>query len=220
MTRQPTRHIAGGQTVSKTVTATLTSGNPGDAVTAGLQLSTADGTCDTAGSACSGSDSDTIAAPVSAKEWITNPSFETNITGWIAYNTSGTLARVTTDAYDGLASAQVLRTAVGAGIAGLSSKTHWVGSTVAGTPYTASAYVRPGTTGQSYIMLLKEFNSSGAAVGTTKTTLTATSTAWQQLRVTYTAAGSGNYLVISLYASNLATNDGFRADLLSITSPN
>ncbi|MCA2212301.1 purple acid phosphatase family protein [Jidongwangia harbinensis] len=160
--------------------------------------------------------------PVPVQEWISNPGLETDLAGWSGRHgpaASVTVGRVTTGARTGRA---CVRVAAGRGANNLSSgfkdQPRWVRRTVAGTRYTASVWVRPGSVGQQVVVRLREWTSGGAAVTDRTGTLKAVTTGWQQVSVQVKAVKSGGSLSLAVYAKDLDAGEWFLADDLSLTS--
>jgi uncharacterized repeat protein (TIGR01451 family) len=208
--------VAGGTPAVRTVTATLGSGTAGDPLVATAQLQDTGDVCAAPGSSCSATDTDSVAG---TRQWVTNQSVETDLTGWTGpWNSASRITRATTDGYDGTASVQVAR-ATGTGAAGVNSKPQPVTATTAGTPYTASAQVKGKVAGEVIRLLLKETTPAGATVGSKVVALTVRDTAWHPVTLVYPAARSGDRLTFSVYCSNLPAAGWFRADAMSLTSP-
>jgi hypothetical protein len=160
--------------------------------------------------------------PVPGKQWIGNSGLETDLAGWGGRHgpaASVTVARVTTGARTGRA---CVRVAAGPGAKNLTSgfkdNPRWVRRTVAGTRYTTSAWVRPGSVGQEVVVRLKEWTSGGVAVSDRTGRLKAATTDWQQVSVQVTAVKSGGSLSLAVYAKDLDAGEWFLADDLSLTS--
>lgn len=210
--------LPGSESLSKTVVATLSSGNPGASVQAQAMVTTADSSCQTIGGVCSATDTDTIPNPLT--EWVTNPSFETNMSGWAAYSKTGTATRTTADFFDGIASARITRTSTDTANPGIRSQTHWVTSSVAGKAYNAGVWVRPGTTGQKLTFQIKEVDANGTIYATKNFVAAPTSTGWLNIRGSLTAVGNGHEIYLNLFCTNLPIGAWFDADLFSLTSQN
>lgn len=211
--------LPAGQSVTKHFTVQASGVQPGGTMVSSVNLRGDDPACTASGSVCYVVDTDTM--PSAARQWLTNPSFESNTTGWANYNTSTLLSRITTAGQDGVASLQVTRTATGSGVAGVTSKPASVASVVAGTTYTGTVWLQPQVAGQSVTVELKETNSAGTLVQKASTVATLSSPgSWQKVTLTYTAKTSGDQLYFNVYGGNIATNNWFRVDNLSLTTPN
>lgn len=158
--------------------------------------------------------------PPATTQWVTNQSVETGLTGWKGFwNAASVISWATTDGYQSSHSVQVARTS-GSGAAGFNSKPKPVTSTVAGKPYTASVQVKGKATGQVINLIIKETTSGGATVASKTVSVKLANTGWNALTLVYTAAGPGDVLTFSVYCGNLPTGGWFRADAMSLTSPN
>lgn len=166
------------------------------------------------------------AAPIGMTELSGNVSVESAQTGWTGvYNSKSLVSRVQPagGSYDGSWAIDVAPKAGTSGAAGVNNaKPLWVPgppgtSTTAGQAYTASAFVNASTAGKKISLLVREFTPAGALVGSHKTTVTVSDTAWHQIASSYTAAQSGDFLRYSLFASNFASSSQyFLADCLSL----
>ena len=157
--------------------------------------------------------------PPPAHEYVTNPSVETGMIGWTGVYGSGVMSRVT-GGYDGSFAVRVDANSGSPTSAGFNDKPRGVGSTVAGSTYTASAWVRANDVGLTLAVQLREWSPDGrTSLGLAKTSLVATDTAWHLITVTYSAAGTGDSLSFAVFATNLSTGRSFLADLFSETSP-
>jgi hypothetical protein len=214
--------LLGGQApATAQLTAQLQSGIPGDRVTATAAATAADGSCQTSGSVCAATDVVTIAAPPSAHQWVTNPSVETDMTGWAGRYGPSPYVTVTLDsgaAHSGTHSLKVTGLTGASNLSsGFNDGPRWVLKTVAGTTYTQSAWVDPTFVGQRITMRLREWNGANLVIDKA-VTLTAAATGWQQLTQTLTAAASGDQLAFVIYG-NISAGQYFYADDFSLTSP-
>lgn len=208
----PLGYVGGGQTMTKTVKAHLDSGAAGSQYTATLTADATDQSCQNVDSSCTATDTDQVGQLATSTEFILNPSVESDLSGWVVYNSSTQLARTTSGAQAGNASLQSTRTASTSGPAGFSAKPRPVLSTTPGAVYTAKVWVKPERVGQSVTLLLKE------GTATSKTSYTFQDTAWHELSVSRTATG-GNVLIYNVFGTNIAQNDWFLADSMSLTTP-
>lgn len=145
---------------------------------------------------------DTIGNP----NLITNPSFETNTTGWSA-ETNATISRNTSIFNEGVASLQIVSTAGNAGAVLTSNVT-----TNASTTYTASAWIK-GTAGVIVKINLNEYTSAPTLVGTTTSQITLDG-GWQQVVVTRTFGATGVRANIEISSTTAST---IYVDTASIT---
>src|SRR5580765_7825052 len=137
---------------------------------------------------------------------VTNPSFETDLTGW---KSSATLSRVSGGS---VGSYSCLVT----GPASTSSfyiedSPRSVSSPVAGTTYHFAASVRSGaSTGKVMIRIIEYVN--GTKVGQLDSPAVTLSPSWQRLQVDYTALGTGSNLYFTVKDSPAAASEAFNVD--------
>ena len=137
---------------------------------------------------------------------VTNPSFETDLTGW---KSSATLSRVSGGS---VGSYSCLVT----GPASTSSfyiedSPRSVSSPVAGTTYHFAASVRSGaSTGKVMIRIIEYVN--GTKVGQLDSPAVTLSPSWQRLQVDYTALGTGSNLYFTVRDSPAAASEAFNVD--------
>lgn len=110
---------------------------------------------------------------------ITNPSFETNTTGWVAFQS--TITRDTSEFYIGSASLKSVFTGVGS--------SSIVADVTASQTYTASIWVKV-PAGNAFRLDLTERTSASDYVGIAQTTATGTG-AWQRVTATRTFGSTG-----------------------------
>lgn len=162
------------------------------------------------------------------RQWITNQSLETDMSGWSGlYNGTSANSR-TTPGYDGTYSLRSVNKSATVGTNGFSDKPHWIsgtstGSTTAGTIYTGSLWVKADTVGQKITLFLRELNAAGAGVNKAPynvgVTVTATSTNWFNITENYPAVATGDAISFIVYGSNMPAGSGFDSDLIGLTSP-
>lgn len=215
--------IAGGQPpVTAQVQAQLVSGSAGYPLTIAAGTSAAGMSCRDPGSTCGASSTGAVGQAPPAYQWASNPGVEHTMTGWGGrYGRSPQVSVIRdrsaahTGSYGikvtGLPGAQNL-------VSGFSDKPRWVPSTVLGTTYTASAWVRPSFAGQKITLRLSEWNGR-IMVGSRAVTITARAAGWQQLRQSLIAVRSGDQLSFSVYADGISAGQYFYADDFSLTSP-
>jgi hypothetical protein len=161
--------------------------------------------------------------PPGPRQWIGNPGVETDLTGWAGrYGPSPELSvtRSTSDgAHTGSAAVKVQGLSGAVDLkSGFSDSPRWVSSTVAGTTYSGSAWVKPQFAGQVLNLRLREWQGA-TLVSDKRVFLTATDTSWQQLSAQLVAAQAGSQLAFIVYADDLDAGESFLADDLSLTSP-
>lgn len=146
-----------------------------------------------------------VQTPVATTNLVTNPSFETGVTGWIVYgNSIGTLSRVTTMAYAGNYAYQIAKTS--------GANTDWYGtyrlfSATSGITYTASAWVNTTESIGGNRAFVLRVQGTGV-VPTTSTTLTGVTDKWVRLSVTFTATGTGS-AQLQMYWYNVTTGTAY-----------
>jgi PKD repeat protein len=131
-----------------------------------------------------------VTTPPPSQEFVGNPGFETNTTGW-GVTGSGTgvaLTHVTTPTHTGGGAALLRNNSTGTRRCVLNDVPNWVSTTQAGL-YTGSIWVQGGTAGKKIKITLKEIN-GGSVVGSRVVTYTL-NTSWQRLAVTYTPVAAG-----------------------------
>lgn len=130
---------------------------------------------------------------------ITNPSIETNTTGWGAGAASLSLSRITTDAYSGSACLQVVSTNPSGGGAYHDSPV------LSGVTYTGSMYIKLVSGGARNMGVAFLWYSSAGFISSTAGTLRSTASAdgWQRFSVTGTAPTGATTGI--LIASNAAS---------------
>jgi parallel beta-helix repeat protein len=149
--------------------------------------------------------------------FVSNPGFETNLTGW---NTSGsgtgvTLTRVAGGHTGGWA-AQITNGGTTNGTCLLNDSPNWVATTSPGL-YTGSLWVRADAGGRSLKLRFREYvGSTLVATTTSQVTLT---TSWQQVTVTHQITSAGSTLDFNAYLASADAPPGtcFYADDAVIT---
>ena len=155
---------------------------------------------------------------------VANPSFETNATGW--NSSGGTLTRVTTDAYFGVASLQIQHNSTGL-TQRVGQTTNWLAT--AGKTYTGSVYLK-NTAGNNRNMRVsfRWANSGGTIIGENYGTAQSTVVGgdWVRCAVTATAPAttfSADLLIYSQHTngsvSNIAIADGAMVEETSTLRP-
>ncbi|NTX34768.1 family 16 glycosylhydrolase [Myxococcus sp. CA033] len=165
----------------------------------------------------------TAAGPANAEDLalpagniLSNPSFETNLTGWSTWQ--GTLARVShASAPDG---AYVVRVTRSAGDAySLDDAPDAVASTTVGTVYRAQVFIaasNAGTVGKPVVLAVRERNGAGTSVGYAESPEVGLTTAFQQLTVETTVQQTGNTLDVYVLQSNATAGNAFLVDALTL----
>jgi parallel beta-helix repeat protein len=162
-----------------------------------------------------GTDTATVSITVTPRNYVGNPGFETNTTGW---NTSGSgtgvsLARVA-GGHSGGWMAQLSNGGTSTVTCTLNDAPNWVGNTATGT-YTAKMWVRADSPGASFKLRIREY-AGPTLVGTQQTTVALT-TAWQEVTLTYVAASPGSStLDLNGFATSVPPGTCFSADDVSL----
>ena len=144
---------------------------------------------------------------------VANPGFETSTVDWRTNGSDELLTRVKrphTGLYSGELTTTTTTTAV------LNDNPNTVSSTQAGALYTASVWVRALSPSASGELRLREV-ASGTQVGKGSTPFTLSDTSWHQLKLTYTAVGSGDALDLNVAVNNLAPKHAVDIDDVSLT---
>jgi len=142
---------------------------------------------------------------------LTNPGFEQWSgglpVGWTTYGAHTSLTQSSV-AHSGSSSVLIATTASGYAAAGLDDGTiPTVDSTVAGTTYTASCWVRASKTIPITVQLAeRQHNFTLVSPIVTATLTVPTTTSWYQLSVSDTATGNGNMLPFYIFTT--ATSGG------------
>jgi hypothetical protein len=134
---------------------------------------------------------------------VTNPNFETNITGWSGLN-SATIVRTTADFYIGTASLQITNSA--SVNSGFSTTAITNTNVTAGQTYTFSGYMKAqtGTIPNMNIFIIWYNSSLGEISRSISATATATTT-WSRMSVTGTAPATAVYAYLRFARQNAAT---------------
>ena len=179
-------------------------------------------------SATSGTVSATTQAASQTVQWVGNQSVETGLTGWTGLYSGTSKSTQVAGGYDGNYSLRSINNSSVTGSNGFIDKPHWLDgttgkTTVAGTIYTGSAWVKADAVGQKITIFLREFNSAGTAVNRAPynvgVTVTAQNTGWFNISEAYPAVNSGDSIGIYIYSPNSTAGAGFNADMMSLTSP-
>jgi hypothetical protein len=141
---------------------------------------------------------------------VTNPSFETGLTGW--KGSGATLTQVSGGSV-GSFSCRVTGAASTSSF-DIEDSPRSVSSPVAGTAYNFAASVRSDlSTGSSRIRIIEYVN--GIKVGQLDSPAVTLSPTWQRLQVTYTALGTGSVLYFTVRDSPVSPSEVFDVDDLS-----
>ena len=165
-----------------------------------------------------------VVAPPATKEFVTNASFETDLNGWTGLWSTNSKSTRIAGGYGGGYALRSVNTAVAPTQHGFTSKPETLdgttNATVAGKVYTGTVWVKPDVTNQKINLYVRERDAAGNTVSSKTITVTTKNLNWQQLTNVYTAAGTGNRISITVWATSSAQNQGFLADMLSFTALN
>ena len=162
-----------------------------------------------------GNDSGKVSTASLSVNFVKNEGFETDTTGW-SVGSGVTLARVAGGHTGGWA-AQLRNTTASATTCQLNDSPNWVRPTSAAT-YNGSIWVRADTAGQVLKLRFREYSTSGALLGTATNQATLT-TAWQQVKVTYTVTAAGSTLDFNAYVSSAVPGTCLYADDAAVLLP-
>jgi hypothetical protein len=161
-----------------------------------------------------------LASSASAGEEVTNGTFETSTSGWVATpKDDGTapaaLARVT-GGHTGSYAAKVSNTSTGTATTVLNDSPNSVASTTSGLTYRATAWLRASQANTSLGLRLLQFNSSNTLQASKQTYYWATDTAWHQITVDLAATTSGASIDVNALAWDLGASKSFLVDDISV----
>jgi parallel beta-helix repeat protein len=147
-------------------------------------------------------------------EYVTNPGFETDLSGWAPNGKKPTLSRDGTEAHSGGFSALLSNLGTKPIACGLVDSPNWVTTSAAGT-YTASMWIRSPVAGKVLTLTLNEANGT-TALGSQSAHITL-STTWQQVTVQLTPTQPGTSTIGFTASVSKAPNGAcFNADDISI----
>ncbi len=148
---------------------------------------------------------------------MSNGTFESSTTGWFTSPTStSSLARVS-GGHTGAYSARIKNGGTSATTIVLNDSTNTVRSTVAGTTYEASAWVRTTQPNVSIAVRTMEFAGS-TNVAATQTAKYITDTAWHRLTVRLKAVRSGSTVDLNVLAWDLGAGRTFDVDDVTLST--
>lgn len=159
-------------------------------------------------SASTASNSVTPTSPANP-ELLPDPSFETGLSGWKAFDT-GTLTRITSQVHGGAYALQVTRSTTSVTKTGLTLN-DVVKNSVAGTTYEASCYVRPNIAGLNLTFRFLEYSLNYSSVTKFPTDVIISSlpaNTWTKVTVEATAVKSGERMIPQIYSANQYRNTG------------
>jgi phosphatidylinositol-3-phosphatase len=205
-----------GTTAGAAVTYTDTTAGPGETYSYAVSA------VDSAGDVSGPSNTATVTTPA-VTNLLTNPGFETWSgglpVGWTTYGAHTTLTQ-SSDAHSGSSSVLVATTASGNAAAGIDDgSTPTVDSTVAGTTYTASCWVKASKIIPITVELAERQHNFTLVSPVVTTTLTVpTTTSWYQLAISDTATGNGNMMPFYTFTTAASGGGAFEADDCSLSA--
>src|SRR5690606_39442326 len=158
-----------------------------------------------------------ILEPAPTGNLVSNPSFETNTSGWTGWQS--TLARTQLPGVDGDYVVKVTRS-TGTSYT-VNDEPPSITSTTAGQTYDASAWVQAASTsaeGKTVTLKIREKNGAGEVVQEVSSPASTLSSFFKQLSVSITAQGNGNTIDIRISQTSAAGSDAFYADLFVLTA--
>ena len=154
-------------------------------------------------------------SPAAAASSVVNGGFDASTSGWFS-NAGSSLTSAA--GHSGAGSARVTDVQAGAATVALNDKVNTVASTTSGRTYTASAWVRLTRAGSKFGIRLMEYNGN-TLKGLQISDLTATDTAWHQVRVSYTSVTSGATLDLNVLGWSLPSGAAIDVDDVTIAEP-
>lgn len=158
-----------------------------------------------------------ILEPAPTDNLVTNPSFESNTTGWIGWQS--TLSRTQLPGVDGDYVVKVTRSA-GTSFT-VNDEPPTISSTTSGQTYDASAWVQAASSsseGKTVTLKIREKNGAGELVQEITSPTVTLADFFKQLSVSITAQGNGNTIDVRISQTSAASGDAFYADLFVITA--
>ncbi|HEY0168935.1 MAG TPA: hypothetical protein VGB75_17965 [Jatrophihabitans sp.] len=161
-----------------------------------------------------------LSSSASAAEEVSNGTFETSTSGWLATpKDDGTapvaLARVA-GGHTGSYSARVSNTSTATATTVLNDAPNSVASTVAGQTYRATAWLRASQANTSLVLRLLQFDAANALKATKQSYYWATDTLWHQVTVDLAVARSGDSIDVNALAWDLGAGKSFLVDDVSV----
>ncbi|WP_408651233.1 carbohydrate binding domain-containing protein [Jatrophihabitans sp.] len=161
-----------------------------------------------------------LSPTVAAVEEVSNGTFETGTSGWIATpkddgSAPVALARVS-GGHTGSYAARVSNTAASTATTVLNDAPNSVPSTTAGRTYRATAWLRASQSNTSLVLRLLEFNTSNALAASKQGYYAATDTLWHKITVDLVAPRSGDSIDVNALAWDLGAGRSFLVDDVSV----
>ncbi len=156
-------------------------------------------------------------APAGGPNLCGNPSFETALSGWSAYQGCMIERVASAGAHQGGFVARVTAPAVLQGNDGINDSPNWVLSTPSiGRRYRFSAWVRSSTVTSASKLQIREYNQSVKVGSTVYSPALALSPAWQKLTADLVCGAAGSYLDFQVMSTPLAPGEVFEIDDVTI----
>jgi hypothetical protein len=161
-----------------------------------------------------------LSGAASAAEEVSNGTFETSTSGWLATpkddgSAPVALARVA-GGHTGSYAARVSNTSTAAVTTVLNDAPNSVASTVAGQTYRATAWLRASQANTSLVLRLLEFNTSNALATSKQSYYWATDTVWHKITVDLVASRAGSSIDVNALAWDLGAGKSFLVDDVSV----
>lgn len=156
--------------------------------------------------------------PPAQKQLLPDPGFESGAGGWVGF-VNGTATRVSSPVRTGTGALQVTTTGSTPTMAGITQNSA-VSSSVAGTRYSISCWVRPSTSGMNlqarFLEYTQNFSSNIHLPTTTATALPVG--VWTNIVATGTAVNSGERMIPQIYATSQTSAGSIAYDDCSLTA--
>jgi len=156
-------------------------------------------------------------APVDTTNLCANPSFEASTTGWAGYHGATVVRTVVAGAVHGAAVASVIGPATVIDF-GLDDSPAVVRSTVAGSSYTFSAWVRADASTAKADLQLREYAGSTKVGSTIVAPAVNLSPTWQRLAGTITAGRAGSSIDFQVRVTPTRASEAFQVDGVTVVT--
>ena len=161
-----------------------------------------------------------LSRAASAAEEVSNGTFETSTSGWLATpkddgSAPVALARVA-GGHTGSYAARVSNTSTATATTVLNDSPNSVPSTTAGQTYRATAWLRASQANTSLVLRLLEFDTSNVLRASKQSSYWATDTLWHKITVDLVASRSGASIDVNALAWDLGPGKSFLVDDVSV----
>ena len=161
-----------------------------------------------------------LSQAASAAEEVSNGTFETSTSGWLATpkddgSAPVALARVA-GGHTGSYAARVSNTSTAAATTVLNDAPNSVTSTTAGLTYRATAWLRASQANTSLVLRLLEFDASNVLRSSKQSYYWATDTLWHKITVDLVASRAGSSIDVNALAWDLGPGKSFLIDDVSV----